>query len=84
MNRPADPHGCSSEEAASSATYSPTSSIPATCATGIAPNASARSVASQPASCAPLRPPSTRPNSTAPAAPGNVYAATANAVQVPR
>ncbi len=84
VNRPAEPHECSSADAASRTTYSPMVSTPARWARGIAASAAARRIASHPASWAPLRPRSNRPKMTVPAALGRVYAAMATAIQVPR
>jgi hypothetical protein len=49
----------------------------------MAPSATARSVASHPANCAPPLPASQRPNRTVPAKLGSVYAALATATQAP-
>src|SRR6266540_1449177 len=80
---PALPHACSSDEIASSTTYTTGSSSPATASTAIAPSATARSVVSTATSRTPRNPRTSRASMAAPMVAGSAYAATASPVQTP-
>ena len=69
---PATPQACSSEDAASSATYDPARKAPNAYSSGIRLNVTARSAASAATRCLPASARSGLASSTAPAAPGSV------------
>ena len=74
---PALPHACSSDETASSTTYSGSVSSPASQASGTAPRNTPRTTLSASSSRLAGTRRRRRPNTSAPTTPGNVYAATA-------
>jgi hypothetical protein len=69
---PDTPQACSSEDAASSATYDPARKAPNAYNSGITLSVTARSAASAATRCLPASARSGRASSTAPAAPGSV------------
>jgi len=81
VERPAEPHACSSDDSASSTANVPTSSAPRPSRIGTRASAPARSQASQEAIQAAGRPARNRPNAQGPSAAGSVKAAAQTASQ---